>query len=426
MNGSLPSLPLLLDGVRVLDFSQAIAGPLATRVLASLGADVIKVEIAEGDLVRTMAAHDGWSAMFAAGNAGKRGVSLDLKSAEGLALARALAAQCDVVFENWRPGVADRLGLGWSALSSARGPDSRPLIYCSVSGYGQEGPLRALVGADPAGQAISGMAAMTGEPGEAPFLATNGIADTSTAVNAALAIAAALFHRERTGEGQRIDIAMSDVMLFMDVTNAPLAAARRGSGPPLERTGRHHPVVAPFGIFQAPDGYVVIEAWGSGPDSLWGRMCRVMDRVELIDDPRFLDIADRRANLAQLIEVVEGWLATVPTRQEAVDRLVAAGVVAAPVLTPEEAVAHPLYLDRGMLPEVEHPVLGSVPMIRAPFGFSGASVVTSRGPAVGEHNAEVLGELLGLSEADVAGLYERGVLFQGGALDVPTQAVGRS
>jgi crotonobetainyl-CoA:carnitine CoA-transferase CaiB-like acyl-CoA transferase len=412
-------MTLLLDGVRVLDFSQAIAGPLATRVLASLGADVIKVEIADGDLVRTMAAHDGWSAMFAAGNAGKRGVSLDLKSAEGLALARLLAAESDVVFENWRPGVAERLGLGYEQLSAGRGRGGAALVYCSVSGYGQDGPLRALVGADPAGQAISGMAAMTGEPGEAPFLATNGIADTSTAVNAALAIVAALYHRERTGEGQRIDIAMSDVMLFMDVTNAPLAAARRGSGPALERTGRHHPVVAPFGIFRAADGYVVIEAWGSGPDSLWGRMCRVMGREELIDDPRFVDIGERRANLASLIEVVEGWLATVPTRQEAVDRLVAAGVVAAPVLTPEEAVAHPLYLDRDMLPEVPHPVLGSVPMIRAPYRFSDACVLTSRGPALGEHNAEVLGEVLGLSSADVAGLYERGVLFHGPALDVP-------
>jgi crotonobetainyl-CoA:carnitine CoA-transferase CaiB-like acyl-CoA transferase len=255
----------MLAGIRVLDFSQAIAGPLATRVLASMGADVIKVEIPSGDLVRTMAAHEGFSAMFAHGNAGKRGISVDIKTEAGMGIVRALAGKCDVIFENWRPGVAERLGLDYLTLSDGR-PD---LIYCSVSGYGQEGPLRSLVGADPAGQAISGMAAMIGEPNEAPLLTTNGIADTATAVNAAFAIAAALYHRERTGDGQRIDIAMSDVMLFMDVTNAPLAAARRGAGPSIERTGRHHPVVAPYGIFRGRDGYVVIEAWGSGADSLW-------------------------------------------------------------------------------------------------------------------------------------------------------------
>lgn len=260
-------MSLLLGGIRVLDFSQAIAGPLATRVLASLGADVIKVEIPSGDLVRGMASHEGFSAMFAHGNAGKRCVSVDLKSDEGMRIVRELAAQCDVVFENWRPGVAARLGLDYPTLSAGR-PE---LVYCSVSGYGQEGPLHELVGADPAGQAISGMAAMIGDPNEAPYLSTNGIADTSTAVNAALAVVAALFHRERTGFGQHIDIAMSDVMLFMDATNAPLAAARRGAGPAIVRTGRHHPVVAPFGIFRGR----VTATWssrrgGAGPTACGG------------------------------------------------------------------------------------------------------------------------------------------------------------
>lgn len=409
--------PLILDGVRVLDFSQAIAGPLATRVLASLGAEVVKIEIPSGDLVRTMASHDGFSAMFAYGNGGKRGVSLDLKTEAGMQIVKDLAARSDVVFENWRPGVATKLGLDYESLGPGAGRDD--LVYCSVSGYGQTGPLTALVGADPAGQAISGMAAMIGEPGEAPYLSTNGIADTSTAVNAALAVVAALYHRERTGKGQYIDVAMSDVMVFMDATNVPLAAARRGAGPPIERTGRHHPVVAPFGVFKANDGYVVIEAWGSGPDSLWGRMCRVIGREDLIADPGFLTIDDRRANLAELIEVVEGWLATVPTRQEAVDRLVAAGVVAAPVLTPEEVVEHPIYRDRGIFPEGEHPVLGSVPLVRVPYRFSGADVATDRGPALGEHNAGVLAEVLGYDDADVAKLYEDGVLHRGPALDVP-------
>lgn len=405
----------MLAGVRVLDFSQAVAGPLATRVLASLGADVVKVEIPTGDLVRGMAVHEGFSAMFAHSNGGKRGISVDLKSDEGMGIVRALSTVCDVVFENWRPGVAARLGLDYAALSAGR-PE---LIYCSVSGYGQEGPLRSLVGADPAGQAISGMAAMTGEPDSAPYLTTNGIADTSTAVNAALAIVAALYHRSQTGLGQQIDIAMSDVMLFMDATNVPLAAARRGAGPPIPRTGLHHPVVAPYGVFRGTDGYVVIEAWGSGPDSLWGRLCRVMGREELIDDPRFLGIGERRANLDELVPIMEDWLATVPTRQEAVDRLVAAGVVAAPVLTPEEAVAHPLYVERGMVPEGSHPVLGSVPLVRVPYRFSGAEVTTARGPALGEHNDEVLSELLGYDEAVLADLHTRGILHRGPALDVP-------
>jgi crotonobetainyl-CoA:carnitine CoA-transferase CaiB-like acyl-CoA transferase len=407
----------MLAGVRVLDFSQAVAGPLATRVLASLGADVIKVELAAGDLVRTMAAHDGFSGMFAHSNGGKRGISVDLKSDEGMAIVRALAEKCDVIFENWRPGVAARLKLDYATLSKGR----RELIYCSVSGYGQDGPLRDLVGADPAGQAISGMAAMTGEAGSAPYLTTNGIADTATAINAAFTMVAALYHRERTGLGQQIDIAMSDVMLFMDATNVPLAAARRGNGPPIPRTGLHHPVVAPYGVFRGTDGYLVIEAWGSGPESLWGRMCRVMGMEELIADPRFLGIGERRANLGDLVDIIEGWLATVPTRQEAVDRLVAAGVVAAPILTPEEAVASPLYLERGMVPEGPHPVLGSVPLIRVPYGFSGAEVTTARGPAIGEHNDEVLSELLGYDEETLADLHARHVLHRGADLDVPLE-----
>lgn len=410
-------MSLILEGVRVLDFSQAIAGPLATRVLASLGAEVVKIEIPSGDLVRTMATHDGWSAMFSYGNGGKQGVSLDLKTEAGMQIVRDLASRCDVVFENWRPGVAEKLGLDYASLGPGAGRSD--LVYCSVSGYGQDGPLSGLVGADPAGLAISGMLAMIGEPGEAPYLPTNGIADTSTAVNAALAVVAALYHRERTGEGQHIDVAMSDVMVFMDATNVPLAAARRGEGPAIPKTGRHHPVVAPFGVFAGSDGYVVIEAWGSGPESLWGRMCSVLGRMDLVEDPRFVTIDDRRAHLAELIEIVEGWLATVPTRQEAVDRLVAAGVVAAPILTPEEVVAHPMFVDRGMFAEVEHPVLDSVPVVRVPYRFSGAEVLTDRGPALGEHNASVLAGLLGYDGARVQALYDAGVLHQGPALDVP-------
>lgn len=407
----------ILSGVRCLDFTQAVAGPLGTRVLAALGADVIKVEIPSGDLVRTMAAHQGVSAMFAHSNSAKRCISLDLKDEECMQIVRDLVAQCDVIVENWRPGVADRLGLGYAALSEI----NPTIVMCSVSGYGQTGPLSHLVGADPAGLAISGFTAMIGEPGEAPYWPTSGIADTSTAVNAALGIIAALFHRERTGRGQHVDIAMSDVMLFMDATNVPLAAARRGAGT-IPKPGRHHPVVAPFGIFTASDGYVVIEAWGSGPESLWGRLCGVIGRPDLIDDPDFLTIDDRQAHLPELIEILEGWLATVPTRQEAVDRLVAAGVVAAPILTPEEAVAHPIYAERAMICEVPHPTIGTLPVPRVPYRFSGSDVVTERAPAIGEHNEEVLRDLLGYDAERIEALRRRGVLHEGSAWDVPERS----
>jgi CoA:oxalate CoA-transferase len=394
----------ILEGIRVVDFTQAIAGPLATRIMAGLGADVIKIEMPAGDLVRWM----GYE-MFGHGNAGKRCVSLDLKSAEGMDLVRRLVAEADVVMENWRPGVAAKLGLDYHSLLELK-PD---LIMCSVSGYGQSGPLSGIVGADPAGQAISGMAAMIGEAGEAPYVTSNGIADTSTAVNACLTMVAALYHREKTGRGQHIDVAMSDVMLFMDTTNTPVAAARRGTGD-IPRTGRHHPVVAPYGVFKATDGYVVIEAWGSGRESLWGRLCAVMGRLDLLDDPRLFDIEERREHLPLVIEIIEDWLATLPSRQEAVDQMVAAGVVAAPILTPDEAVRHPIYADRAMVVDAPDPSRpdGVLPMIRVPYRFSESTVSTVRAPGLGEHNDEVLSEVLGLSADHLADLHSRGVLHR--------------
>jgi len=385
------SRPLL--GVRVLDFCQAVAGPFAGRLLADLGADVIKVESTAGDLSRdlTPVGDGSFSAMFNHANAGKRGIAVDLKSLAGKMVALALVQEADVVLENSSPGAINRLGLGYADLSRI----NPGLVMCSVSSYGQDGSYSRFVGADPVGQAMSGMVHMTGDPDRPPYLVTNGIADTSTGTHAALATTAALFARQQTGQGCHLDISMCDVMLMMDCCNVPLAAATRGEAS-MERSGAHNLTVSPFGLFAAQDGFVLIEAWGEGASSLWGRLCSVMGRPDLVDAPEFRTNAARVRNRA--------------AREAALAELYRARVVAAPVLSPAEAINHPVARERNMVQTLTHPAAGEVDVISNAYKSTTWQVQATLAPALGEHTRQILQDLVGLQPADIESLLANGVL----------------
>lgn len=397
-----------LTGIRVIDFSQAVAGPFAGRLLADLGADIIKVEPPDGDFARTLTpVGDGeFSAMFNHANAGKRSLVVDIKTPEGLAIVSSLARGADVVLENFTPGVMERLGLGYDHLVELT-PD---LIMCSVSSFGQYGSYSRYVGADPVGQAMSGMVAMTGDPGCAPYLVTNGVADTSTGTHAALAILAALLQRQRTGKGCHLDISMCDVMLLMDCCNVPLAAATRGAAP-MERSGAHNLTVSPFGVFVAQDGYVLIEAWGEGEKSLWGRLCQVMGQPALVNDPDFRTNEDRRRNRSAVTEIIERWLASLP-RDEAMHQLHEARVVAAPVLTPYEALRHTVAQERKMVETVSSGSHTEIDVIANPYRGVPWEAVTRAGPLLGEHTCDIVSADAGIATDVIDDLLVRRVIAQ--------------
>lgn len=394
-----------LEGIRVIEFAQAVAGPFAGRILADLGADVIKVEPPSGDLVRDLAVvkHDGFSAMFNHANAAKRSMSLDLKTAIGKVLALSLCRGADVVLENSTPGAMERAGLDFSTVSKI----NPGVVYASVSSYGQTGSHSRFVGADPVGQAMSGMVYMTGEPEGTPYFATTGIADTSTASHAAIGILAALLRRERTNEGCHLDISMCDVMLFMDCCNAPVAAALGGSSG-LRPNGAHNMTVSPFGIFACSNGHVLIEAWGQGEDSLWGRLCTVMGRRELITDEDFATNSSRVRHRDEVTAVIEQWLQPLQ-KDEAMEALYKARVVAAPVLTPDQAVTHQIYSERETVSEVAIDSSRSVGVINAPYRSTGWQQKRALAPIQGGDTYSVLTEWLGLQLNDIHQLAQSGV-----------------
>lgn len=381
-----------LEGITVIEFAQAVAGPFAGRILADLGAVVIKVEPPDGDFVRDIARvkYEDFSAMFNHANAGKRSVSLDLKTAVGKVLALSLCRGADVVLENNTPGAMERAGLDYTTLSAV----NPSVVYASVSSYGQTGRHARYVGADPVGQAISGMVYMIGESTGTPYFATTGIADTSTASHAAVAILAALLQRAQTGEGCYLDVSMCDVMLFMDCCNAPVAAALNGTSG-LRPTGAHNATVSPFGIFACCDGYVLIEAWGEGKDSLWGRLCTAMARRELIDDPRFKTNALRVEHRGEVTAAIEEWLQA-RTKDAAMTALYEARVVAAPVLSPDEAVTHRIYEDRATVEEIDDLNGGTIGTIAAPYRSTGWEHRTTLAPRQGADTYQVMKEWLGL------------------------------
>jgi CoA:oxalate CoA-transferase len=375
-----------LQGIRVLDFSTTIAGPHCTRMLSDMGAEVIKIETQEGETMRTRPPLRGKSsAVFGGYNVGKKSVVLDLKSASGVEAVKKLVAKIDVLVENFRPGVMRRLKLDQETLRRL----NPKLIYCSISGYGQTGPSAELPAYAPVIHAASGYdrAHMAYQPGrERPDYCGIYHADILTGVYAYGAIASALYQRERTGEGQHIDVSMLESMLSL--TQNEVQGAQFPIKPP------QRPM---FGPMETADGYVIVAV---ASEKTFQNLVTVAGRAEYISDPRFALYADRRDHWGDLMEGVETWSRRL-TSQACLAELNKAGVPCSAYRSVAEALADPQTAHRGVLAEVADDA-GAFKVLNLPFRMSGAEVRPGpRVPAVGEHTQQVLREI-GMSAGGVA------------------------
>jgi formyl-CoA transferase len=377
--------PLPLSGIRILDFSHALAGPYCTMLLGDLGADVAKVESPKGDQTRAWGPPfiHGESSYFMSVNRNKRSVVLDLKSEHGLTDALALAMKSDVVVENFKPGAMARLG-----LAAGRLQEMKPaLIYASISGFGQNQPT--LAGYDQIAQGTSGMMSITGQQGIGPIKVGIPIGDLSAGMFAAHAVLASLFERTRTGKGHYIDVALNDSLLALMTYQAGRLFAT-GETPTSE--GNHHGTIAPYGTFAVRDGFLNIAV---ATDAQFTRFCEALDAPELGRDVRFGTNAQRQAAREELSREIEMRL-KVRTRDEWLAVLEHAQIPAGPILDLGEAFASPLAEERGMRRQVDHPVAGRITQVGAPWKIDGSSAPIRRPPpALGQHTGEVLREWLG-------------------------------
>lgn len=378
-----------LHGLTVLDFSRVLAGPFATVLLADLGARVIKIEPPAGDDYRHIGPFLGRESMlFAFANRGKESVVLDLKRPDDLAFALRLAEHADVVVENFRPGVADKLGIGAGALAAR----NERLIYASISGFGQQGPMRERPAYDIIVQALTGLMSITGEPDGPPTMMGEAFGDLTAGLFASWAILAALHQRERTGRGCRIDLAMFDALLSM----MPTATCRYvASGKVPARVGNRHALSAPFGVFRTGDGHVVVAVLN---EKLFEQFCGVIGRADLLSDPRFGSDSERTENEGALRAAFEQW-SCARTTHEAVAALSAAGVPAAPIDHVGAAVDSEHARARGLFRPA---TLGGRParLPEQPAVFSTmARGAAAPVPALGEHGAGVRAWLDGKTKA---------------------------
>ncbi len=377
-----------LEGIRVVDLTQTMAGPYCTMILADLGADVIKVEPpGTGEMTRTMGVGTPGqdSAAFLAINRNKRGITLDLKADAGRDAVLALIGTADVLVENFRPGVADRLGVGWEQLRT-RFPR---LVHASVSGFGQTGPYAHRPGFDLIAQGMAGVMSVTGAPGGPPVKSGMPVGDLSAGLYCAVAVVSALVGRERSGEGRQLDVSLFESALSLAVWES---AELFATGEVPRRTGSAHRLTAPYQALATADGWVTV---GANTPALWELLCRTLAREDLLTDPRFVDNAARMRERAALQVELERTLTTADTASW-LDRFDAAGFPAGPILDYAQVLEDPHALERGMLQEYEHPVAGNQRVLGSALGHAGAEGGVRRSPPLlGEHNSEVLREVLG-------------------------------
>ena len=391
-----------LTGITVLDFSRVLAAPLATQVLAELGATVVKVERpGSGDETRgfePLLPH-GESAYFFAFNRGKKSVTLDLKDPRGRAVARKLAERVDVVVENFLPGALDRLGLGYADLSAG----NPGLVYVSATGFGQTGPDRDRKGYDTVFQALSGVMAMTGEPDGPPSKTGIPVADMTSGLWVVIAVLAGLAGRAASGRGRHLDVSMMDVQLSLHALNAARLFAL-GEDP--VRTGTEHPGRVPSAAFQAGDGeWLHI----SGSDQHWRPLCTVLGLDDLAADPVLQGNSGRVEHRARVMKALRGAIAR-HDRDPLVKELRAADVPAGAVRSVREALADPHAVARGVVGEFTHPVEGTFPALRTPLReTAGEPPGLGVPPLLGADTDDVLAEL-GLSAAEIAELRAEGVI----------------
>lgn len=397
----MPSGPLA--GITVLDLTRVLAGPYCTMLLADMGARVIKIERpGRGDDTRAWGPPflAGESAYFLSINRNKESVTLDFKRPEGRALLDRLLERADVVAQNFRPGVLDRLGLGYDQIAG-RFPR---LVYCSISGFGQTGPDRDRVGYDAVVQAESGLMSLTGSPDGPPYRPGIAVADIAAGMFAAHGIVLALYHRERTGRGQHVDVAMLDSLVAMLAYQAGIYFAT-GSSP--SRMGNRHPTIVPYETFTAADGDFMLAV---GTDEQWRKFCRVIGREELADDPRFATNRQRVTHYDELRPILADVLARRP-RHTWLECLAAAGIPGGSVRQVGEALADRQLQSRAMVEELPHPVAGPLKLLGIPVKLSASpGHVRSAPPLLGQHTESVLRVDLGLSRGEIDRLRDAGVI----------------
>jgi crotonobetainyl-CoA:carnitine CoA-transferase CaiB-like acyl-CoA transferase len=399
-----------LTGIRVLDLTRVMTGPYCTMMLGDMGADIVKVEIpGRGDDTRPWGPPflggadqydtSGESAYYLSINRNKRSITVNMKEERGRAIVERLAATADVVVENFAPGVAARLGVGYEAIRAIK-PD---IVYCSISGFGQDGPGFDRTAYDIIVQGMSGMMSITGPEGGMPTKMGVPIADMTAGMFAAYAIVNALFHRQRTGEGQYIDNSMlgSQVALLVYY-----AVGYFATGQAATRQGNRHQTVVPYDTFQTADGYVNLAI---GNDRLWARFCEAFGLADASGDPRFASNASRMANLGPLYEVMNGALGSFTTA-EVMAKLDALGVPAGPISTIDQVFANPQALHLGLKLSVPHPTVPDLHTPGFPYRFGGTPCeVRMPPPLLGEHTDEVLAEL-GYSADEITALHEGGAV----------------
>ena len=393
----------VLEGVRVLDFTHVLAGPSCTRLMAETGAEVIKVEAAPaGDMVRQMPAlKNGRSGYYIQQNRGKKSICLNLRDERAQEVIHKLVKDVDVVVENFTPGVMKRLNIDYAKLSSIN-PN---LIMCSISAFGQTGPLSNRPGFDYIAQAYAGVIDMIGEENGSPYFPGLGMGDVSTGAHAYGAITAALFHRAMGGGGQYLDISLLDCLFHCHEINVQGYDGSNGALVP-HRSGAHHFAVAPLGMFKGKEKWIVIIAIGAQ----WENLLKVIGCEHFKTDPRFADNAGRVKHKQVLIDAIEAWLRSTPSDAEAVRILEENHVPVAPVLSVPEAMAHPHHNERQTVRTVTDRAFGKIKIPGVPLRFSQyPEHLPLQASFLGEHNAEVL-KALGYSDSEVAALAQGGVL----------------
>ncbi|MDG1839644.1 MAG: CaiB/BaiF CoA-transferase family protein [Dehalococcoidia bacterium] len=404
----MPALPTSgpLKGIRILDLTWILSGPMCTQTLGDLGADVIKLERPPyGDVARTtMPMIDGESGYFFSINRGKRSIAVDLTTESGKSIFKDLIKEVDVVVENFTPGAMDRLGLGYTSLK-----DINPkLIYAAISGYGQTGPLRDKPALDVIVQGAGGVMSITGYEDSEPARVGFSVGDVAAGLYCAVGVLAAIHEREKSGEGQLIDISMLDCQIAVQ-TNEFMRYHITKEIP--GRIGTRHPTAVPFQAFPTKDGYIVIAlSWGIS--NQWGLLCVELDIPELIDDPRFETAAARSRNHSELEPLLNSAFAQKHT-SDWVNALQKYGIPCGPLNNIAETSVMPQVAAREMLPEIDHKTFGATPLANTPIKMSRTpGGIKGTAPDMGEHSREVLSELLGMSEGQLADLISNEVVWE--------------
>jgi len=395
-------MPGPLEGLKVIELSQIMAGPTCGMLLADMGADVIKVErIPSGDDTRTYSepSVNGESAAFMMMNRNKRSIALDLKTDGGKQVMRRLAQTSDVLTENYRKGAMEKLGLGYDVLKRL----NAKLIYCAITGYGRTGPGAEKGGFDLIAQGFSGLMSITGEPGQAPVKAGSPITDINAGILAALGVVAAYVHRLKTGQGQMVDTSLLEAGVQQTYWQAAIFFA---TGVSPEPTGSAHILAAPYQAFPTLDGWINI---GGANQANWERLTKLIGMPALAEDPRFRRNAERMQNLRELAAILSECLRKRTTR-EWLEDFDAAGIPAGPINTVGEALTDPQVIARDMVVELNHPRAGRTKALGLPIKFSATKGGIRRpAPLFGEHTREILVEL-GYEDGDIAALVKAGAV----------------